>query len=116
MSRLKRETLLEEVVKVLVEEGGQATMARLYYKLHNKVNLSFHEFAEEVKKSGRFVVIRPTGWENDLVALKPLVAEHVGDVNAKNEGRAPRSKHTSSPADLGERASSSSIGGERSCV
>lgn len=75
MKRPKTETLLREVVKVLVEEGGQATMARLYYKLHNKVNLSFHEFAEEVKKSGRFVIIRPPGWENDLVSLKAPEAD-----------------------------------------
>jgi len=72
MERLDREGLLKEVVKVLVEEGGEATIARLYYKLHNRIGIPYYEFAEEVKKSGRFAVMRPPGWENDLVSLKSL--------------------------------------------
>ena len=72
MGPLEREMLLREVVKALVEEGGEATIARLYYRLHNRIAISYYEFAEEVKKSGRFAVTRPPGWENDLVSLKPL--------------------------------------------
>ena len=72
MERLDREALLKKVVRALVEEGGQATTARLYYKLHNEIDLPYWKFVEEVKKSGKFVVTQPAGWENDLVSLKPL--------------------------------------------
>ena len=84
MERPKREDLLEAVTRVLVEEGGQATMARLYFRLHSRFNIPFYEFAEEVKRSGRFVVVCPTGWENDLVALKAPEAE------SRLEGRVER--------------------------
>jgi len=71
MERLDRETLLKEVVKTLIEEGGEATIPRLYYRLQSRIGLSYHEFAEAVKGSGRFAITRPHGWEDDLVSLKP---------------------------------------------
>ena len=72
MERPERDKLLKEVVRILIEEGGQATIARLYFRLHSRFNIPFYEFAEEVRGSDMFVVTRPTGWENDLVSLKDL--------------------------------------------
>jgi len=90
LDRPERDALLKEVARVLVEEGGQATMARLYFRLHGRLNLSFYQFAEEVRRSGMFTITRPAGWENDLVSLSGLDVGPEGAARERVElARAP---------------------------
>lgn len=74
---MDREKALKEVLRALIEEGGEATLPRLHHRLHNRLGLPVDPpqgqriLLSLIESSSLFEVYVPRGAESHFVRLSP---------------------------------------------